>query len=837
MSRNGEKFRYPEFCRNHVDKSASNGRDLFCSLIAQAIQYHLALNQNCCVWRLLCLYRVIPFTLLFTNASTLEASHSSGHIRTMQDPTTDQQFQNAAPGALIHGRYKIERELGAGAQANVFLAQDVHLMRAAALKIFNRTEPAVIERFKKEAHMMATLDHPNIVKIYASGATDDGRHFIAMEFVEGASLANYLQKQGKLSANEFITIFTQIISALIYLHENSILHRDLKPENILLSITAATDEIKAKLVDFGIAKIYDESKSSASTTQTMGVGTAAYMSPEQCQAQKIDKRSDIYALGCVMYQALAGKPPFQGESEYEVMYKHTSSVVPKLSVPAELEILVSKALAKQAAERWQSAGEMLDAMPSPSKLSDLVSEPKERSTTPNGKMILIPLAVLTIMGAGGFFLQIHKSESSKALVRTASAASLKPLGDYKKVQTFFQNTATQELQLKAEGVAKKLLADTEAAKEESVKHRQLAWNFLARLEHGRGQREKSLYYSEKALEEVNDPKVRDLDSSLHEAAYTNHAMMLQAASRFEDAIKEWQRAIEYAKQISISDRSRTLAFIYSSMGTNYISQNNYALAEQFTRKAIKAASTDIYDEGLTIDSDYQLARILIKKGNFDEAESLIRTIRDVTRANQPTNTYHYGHWPERLINFAGLYSSKGNYKKAIEYSQEAESVYGEKMYNERFGAQSYTWSCRSQGLTSLARYYALTHKIDLAAKTYKKAVDNLAPQKSAHCVDTLVQLGACALQDGFENEAVRAWTLAEEKTRLFHDTIAGEVGAPPGILLGNYYLRKDEPTKAKQYFTSALNFLRANQPSRIKEIEAAKLGLKRARRMETDMAS
>ncbi len=754
----------------------------------------------------------------------------------MQEPKTEQQRHDSVPGILIQGRYKIERQLGAGSQATVYLAEDVHLTRAAALKMFNRAEPAVVERFKKEAHLMATLDHPNIVKIYASGTTDDGRHFIAMEFVEGSSLAAYLLKQGKLSANEFVTIFSQILNALIYLHEKSILHRDLKPENILLCKIPESQGLKAMLVDFGIAKIYDESASAASSTQTKGVGTAAYMSPEQCQAQKIDKRSDIYALGCVMYHALTGKPPFEGESEYEVMYKHSSAEPPKLSVSEELGFLIKKALAKQPTDRWQSAKEMLDSLPDPGKIGDIITAAKEKKALPTGKIALVSLAVLASLLTVGYFLHIHQSESTKALIRTSSAASIKPLGDYKKIKTLFQDTSTPALQEKAEGVAQKLLQDTDAAKVESAKYRQLAWHFLAQLEHTRGQREKALEYSTKALEEVQDPNVRDLDSSLHEAAYADHALRLNAAKMPDEALQDWRRALEYASHMSNKDRNPVMAFIYFTMGTNYMSQNKYDLAEEYIRKAIKAASTGGYDEGISIDSEYQLANILIRKGEFKEAESLIKKVREVTRRNLPENKYLYGHWPERLINIAARYGGNGDYKKAIEFLEEAEKIFEEQMYNEAFGKNSYTWSCRSQGLNSLAKYYVLTNKKALAAKTYKKAIDNLVPQKSAHCVDTLVQLGTTALGDGFTNEAVRAWTLAEEKTRLFHDTIAGEVGPPPGIMLGNYYLQTNQPEKAKEYYSSAITFLRAYQPKRVREIEAAKLGLRRARKLETKQA-
>lgn len=747
----------------------------------------------------------------------------------MQEPPSQTHLLDSAPGTMIQARYRIERGIGSGAQASVFLAEDVHLLRPSALKLFQHSDQKLVERFRKEANLMASLDHPNIVKVYSSGTTDDGRHFIAMEYVEGGSLASYLQKQGKLTAAEFISIFSQILSALNYLHSNSILHRDLKPANILLSFNPDNGEIKAKLGDFGIAKIYDESSNATSLTQTKGIGTAAYMSPEQCQGRPLDPRSDIYAVGCVMFESLAGKPPFLGESEYEVMYKHTSSAIPKLPISSEVANILSKALAKQAAERWQSAQEMLEAMPSATGLTDLTWDEKRQMRNPTTTLIAVSCIVLVGLVLAGYFYQSNHTESVKMVKRAQSATSIKEMGDYLKIKADLSRTGTLEQNDAVRRQANKILKDTEDSKVEQAKVRQLALHALAQLEHIKGQRQKSLDYSNQAIEELAEKGVRDLDSSMHMVAFQDRAMRKEAANKSDEAILDWEQALQYARKIPPEERFNQQGYIYGCIANNYLNQNRLDLAEKPARTSISFALEDGPENGIAIDSKYLLIKILLRKGKSDEANTLIKELRDVTMKKLPVDNYNFHHWPARLINIGAGFGAQGKYDLAIKYLKEAEEVYAGDRYKKEFVISNYDESCRSQGLDSLAVYQKLSGNKKEAGETCKKAIDLLAPQESAHCVDTLVSLGINCKSLGLEDEALRAWSLAEEKLQKYDDTIAGAVGRPPGILLGEHYLNAKQPEKALRYFESALKFLQTKEPARTIEIKEAKTGIRRAK--------
>lgn len=270
-------------------------------------------------------------------------------------------------GTLVLQQFRVSSLIAEGAQGSVYLAEDLQLNRQVALKILRlaSTEESQ-ERLKREARILASVEHPNIVKIYASGQIEDGRLCLVMEFLAGDTLANTIRRQGKLEYKEFLPILYQIISALEFLHSKQILHRDLKPENIFLQEAkdnrSSSSALRVKLVDFGIAKILTENTES-NLTHAQILGTAAYMSPEQCKNEQLDVRSDIYSLACVIYEALSGKPPFEGESPLDIMYKHANETAPFLTeLPDEFSRLLQKAMAKNPGERFASVAEFGTAL-------------------------------------------------------------------------------------------------------------------------------------------------------------------------------------------------------------------------------------------------------------------------------------------------------------------------------------------------------------------------------------------------------------------------------------------------------------------------------------------
>ena len=259
-------------------------------------------------------------------------------------------------GTLFDGRYQVVRKLGAGGMANVYLAEDQELGRRVAIKILNdrhANDEQFVERFRREAKNAAALSHPNIVSIYDRGEAE-GTYYIAMEFLEGRSLKELIVQRGPAPVTVSVEYARQILSALRFAHRHGIVHRDIKPHNVLVD-----SEGRVKVTDFGIARAGVSEMTEAGSI----VGTAQYLSPEQARGTDVDQRSDLYSLGIVLYELLTGTLPFTGDTPVEIAMKHLSTVPEAPSarrpeVPRDLDLIVTRALAKDPRDRYQSAEEM-----------------------------------------------------------------------------------------------------------------------------------------------------------------------------------------------------------------------------------------------------------------------------------------------------------------------------------------------------------------------------------------------------------------------------------------------------------------------------------------------
>ncbi|HMC22008.1 MAG TPA: protein kinase [Thermoanaerobaculia bacterium] len=261
------------------------------------------------------------------------------------------------------GSYRLIDKLGAGGMGEVWRAEDTRLLRPVAIKILSEriaNDPEWKARFLREARTIAQMNHPNIATIYSIEQEAD-KLFIAMELVEGESLSDVLAR-GALEPVEAVPIVKSVAEALAEAHDKGIVHRDVKPDNIIVGKRGV------KVLDFGIAKQLVSTTDTPTLTQAgLIVGTPFYMSPEQALGRPVDARSDLFSLGVVLYEALAGKRPFEGESVTETMMNiimqeaiELSAVAPK--VPAALVEIVARALQKKPERRYGSAGEMVDAL-------------------------------------------------------------------------------------------------------------------------------------------------------------------------------------------------------------------------------------------------------------------------------------------------------------------------------------------------------------------------------------------------------------------------------------------------------------------------------------------
>jgi len=344
--------------------------------------------------------------------------------------------------SALADRYRIERELGAGGMATVYLARDLKHDRDVAIKVLRPELAAALgaDRFLAEVKITARLDHPHILTLIDSGEVD-GTLFYVMPFVRGESLRATMTREGQLGVDEALAITRQVASALDYAHRQGVIHRDIKPENILLH------EGEAFLTDFGIALAVKEAGGERLTGTGLSLGTPSYMSPEQAAGDRdLDARSDIYALGAVTYEMLAGEPPVTGASVQAMIAKlmterPTSLHVLRATVPTVVDAAVMRALAKAPSDRFASAREYADALvgPAPVASGAMVEAPAARWKGP-------ALAVgLLLLAAVGFLLwRRAPAESGSEAIRSIAVL---PLDNYSgdSTQNYFAEGMTDEL--------------------------------------------------------------------------------------------------------------------------------------------------------------------------------------------------------------------------------------------------------------------------------------------------------------------------------------------------------------------------------------------------------
>jgi len=336
----------------------------------------------------------------------------------------------AVPGLLsdaLRDRYALERELGRGGMATVYLAQDLKHGRLVALKVLHPELAATLgpERFLREIHTAARLQHPHILPLFDSGESA-GQLWYAMPFVAGESLRDRLRREVQLPIADALRITGEVAMALDCAHRHGVIHRDIKPENILL------EDGHAVVADFGLARAVDAAGEERLTQSGLALGTPAYMSPEQASGERsLDGRSDVYSLGCVLYEMLAGEPPFTGPTSRAVIAKRIVEPIPHVrslreNVPEAVEQAVIKALAKVPADRFPTAGDFTAALHggigSP-------SEPHRKSGPgrPAVRWALVgALALLAVAGWFGLWQRWSRLRASRPAASAAVATAVNP---------------------------------------------------------------------------------------------------------------------------------------------------------------------------------------------------------------------------------------------------------------------------------------------------------------------------------------------------------------------------------------------------------------------------
>lgn len=342
--------------------------------------------------------------------------------------------------SAFRSSYELGDVVGRGGTGTVYKAWHKVLQRHVAIKVVEDSESA-FEKLMREAKLAKLLNHESIAEIYSFGRFDDkNRFYLAVEWVEGQSLADFLKNKGALSRSEFIAVFEQVLEAMDFAHRHGVIHRDLKPANIMLAKssqpTQSNQRATVKIIDFGLAKIISSDASSlqVDTTKSGSVqGSPVYMSPEQCQGHRGDETADIYSLGVIMYECLSGTPPFSGETPFDVMYKqiHEEPVALKARVrdaaARGFSPLVMRCLVKSSSQRFQNISDVIARFTEISKNA----APQENMPT-RGKLValVLPTIALVLVFSGLLLFALNKNKQVSAerpFVRAEKRQGIKPL--------------------------------------------------------------------------------------------------------------------------------------------------------------------------------------------------------------------------------------------------------------------------------------------------------------------------------------------------------------------------------------------------------------------------
>jgi serine/threonine protein kinase len=473
-----------------------------------------------------------------------------------------------APGLTIDGKYTIESFLGKGGMCSVYKATHLILKRPIALKMLHEkllVDDKSVQRFQREALSASRLDHPSIVKVYGFGLIDSVP-YIAMEFLDGASLSQLLEiNGGRLPPPVALPIFCDILDGLAHAHERGVIHRDIKPSNIML----LGETSKAKIVDFGIAKVLPESgKEIQKLTNTGAIfGTLDYMSPEQCQGIALDARSDLYSFGCLMFEVLDGHPPFFGEEAYALLIKHVNEK-PRESeyVSGDLGSAVQWCLEKDPAARPAQASVLKDALLHPSqRLHGRLQNETSQGPTKIWKILTYAGVTILLLWLSTFIYSKltnqATSSSSERINTTHTHKRFTPARIEKAINDSFalQNQGKTD---EAINLLEKLLEESNQKIEDAKVYLTLSQFLLYKNDKDQGGRSKGILLNKATLRTEQAISILDGERKLETGARLAH---LQVKNNDNAAAKKTcNRFLAYAKKYSLglSPSAATLHALY-----------------------------------------------------------------------------------------------------------------------------------------------------------------------------------------------------------------------------------------------------------------------------------
>lgn len=563
---------------------------------------------------------------------------------------------------IFDNHWQIVERLGEGGMSVVYKARHLELNRLVAIKVLLphlTCNMKNLQRFRQEAVTASQLNHPNVIKVENFGVTPDGRTFIVMDFIEGVSLSDLIAKEGKIDPMRALFIFVQCTNALQHAHDRNVIHRDLKPSNIMLVDDEESGEV-VRIVDFGIAKlVLDDEDQVQHLTQTGEVfGSPLYMSPEQCRGEKLDNRSDIYSMGVLMYETLAGRAPLKGANALDTMQRQLSDAPEPIvsetapdSLLKRLNTIVLKALEKDPALRYQSMQEM------ESDLNNaLISAEKDwRNRAKRLKKTYKRLKpqkwtsrrMAAVYGIGLAVVFVGYFGAKVAMFDPLTAMELEPESLFSQVEKPAAKQSDEQFALKTEQMDVIVMRDTPIWKQ-----------IQARIRSG-------------------DRRVEDLDRVASELIPNAllAAKKYRESGNFHAAINFENWVLDMYSVLAQPDAAEYVA-TYMLQGKDYLSLNQYGKAYRAFRNAYDRASKTLNSDArrdTIMQLNFALMRLAVHERNFEEALRHAGEISEGFFERAKWRDYHPNYQDifafqseladiERLNNMPG---SVGDFKRAI----------------------------------------------------------------------------------------------------------------------------------------------------------------------------
>jgi serine/threonine protein kinase len=489
-------------------------------------------------------------------------------------------------GATLGSSYEIVDVVSSGGTGDVFKVVHREMEKVYAAKVMRASrQPSQdsIKRFQREAKILCRLRHPNIVTVHSFGMDERLGPYLIMDLLEGVPLSSKVKQEGALPLDEAAKLLIQICDGMSSAHKIGILDRDIKPSNVM--VVREGDEQKAVIIDFGAGKLLEGEQQQKLTQTDAIMGTPMYMAPEQCLSKPVDKRTDVYAMGCLMYEVLTGKPAFQGESTFDVLNKQISEMPappsvanPNAKIPLQIDQVITQALQKTPDARVDTFSKIKEALeaamqrPTYGKLAAATKSLAMERRRSAKQLIPVLVIALALIGAGTAAYFVHRENEDREQLKNVTIE-----------REFNVNAAIHEReQATREGRIRDANHYRERKEAERL-HDSLI--VLAEVEFKQGQHEKAL----NRYEEMEAIKFPPGGAHLNYLALTklNKANKLMILHRMDDAIKELRSLVPNEERLTDSD-AWSLNF---QLGTCYLSKGDIRTAERYVRRSVALAST------------------------------------------------------------------------------------------------------------------------------------------------------------------------------------------------------------------------------------------------------